>query len=84
MAVTITAMDRTVRCTVCSWRGAWQEAAAVRVQPAALPPALQELQNAYEERQAEEEHLGGHRPPACPVCGHHTVPVKLHRHHAAV
>jgi hypothetical protein len=84
MAVTITAMDKTVRCTVCSWRGAWMEAAATRVQPAALPPALQELQNAYEERQAEEEALGGHRPPACPVCGHHTVPVKLHRHHAAV
>ncbi len=77
-------MDRTLRCTVCTWRGAWQEAAAVRVQPAALPPALEELQHAYEEKQAEEEQLTGHRVPACPVCGNHTVSVKLHRHTAAV
>jgi hypothetical protein len=77
-------MDKTLRCTVCTWRGAWAEAAAVRVQPAALPPALEELQHAYEEKQSEEAQLGGHHPPACPNCGHHTVPVKLHRHHAAV
>jgi hypothetical protein len=54
------------------------------VQAAALPPALEEIQRAYEEKQSEEEQLGGHRPPSCPVCGNHTVPVKLHRHHAAV
>ena len=77
-------MDKTLRCTVCTWRGAWAEAAAVRVHPAALPPALEELQRAYDEKQAEEEQLGGHRPPACPVCGHHTVAVKLHRSHAAI
>jgi hypothetical protein len=77
-------MDKTLRCTVCTWRGAWAEAAAVRVQPAGLPPALQELQHAYEEKQLEEEQLGGHRVPGCPVCGHHTLPVKMHRHHAAV
>jgi hypothetical protein len=77
-------MDKSLRCTVCTWRGTWAEAAAVRVQPIALPPALDEIQRGYEEKQAEEEHLGGHRPPPCPQCGHHSVPVKLARHHAAV
>jgi hypothetical protein len=76
-------MDKTLRCTVCTWRGAWAEAAAVRVQPAPLPPALEELQHAYEEKALEEEALGGHKPPPCPVCGNHTLPVKLHRSHAA-
>ena len=38
----------------------------------------------YEEKAAMEEQLGGHRPPPCPQCGNHTVPVKLARHHAAV
>ncbi|MGH7270042.1 MAG: hypothetical protein ACREJ3_06385, partial [Polyangiaceae bacterium] len=76
-------MDKTLRCTICSWRGAWEEAAATRVQPAPLPPALEELQHAYEEKQIEDEQLGGHRLPACPQCGHHTVAVKLHRAHAA-
>lgn len=60
------------------------EAAAVRVQAAPLPPGLAEVQHAYAEKQAEEEAVGGHRPPHCPQCGNHTVPVKLHRHHAAV
>jgi hypothetical protein len=77
-------MDKSLRCTVCTWRGTWSEAAAVRVQPAPLPPALEEIQRAYEQKQVEEEHLGGHHPPACPQCGHHTVTSKLHRHHAAV
>jgi len=77
-------MDKTLRCTVCTWRGAWAEAAAVRVQPAPLPPQLEEIQRAYEEKQAEEEQLGGHRLPTCPQCGNHLVPVKLHRHHAAL
>jgi hypothetical protein len=77
-------MDKTIRCTVCTWRGTMAEAAAVRVQPAPLPPALEEIQRAIAEKQAEEEHIGGHRPPNCPVCGNCTLPVKLHRHHAAV
>jgi hypothetical protein len=55
----------------------------VRVQPAPLPPQLEDVQAAYEQKQVEEEQLGGHRPPACPMCGHHTVAVKLHRNHAA-
>jgi hypothetical protein len=77
-------MDKTLRCTVCTWRGAWAEAAAVRVQAAPLPPALEDIQHAYEEKQAEEEALGGHRPPMCPNCGNHTVHVKLARGHAAM
>jgi DNA-directed RNA polymerase subunit RPC12/RpoP len=77
-------MEKSLRCTVCTWRGGWAEASAVRVQPAALPPALEEIQRAYEEKQMEEEQLSGHRPPGCPQCGHHTVLVKLHRHTAAV
>jgi hypothetical protein len=77
-------MDKTLRCTVCTWRGAWAEAAAVRVQAAPLPPALAEIQHAYDEKQAEEEALGGHRPPMCPNCGNHTVHVKLARGHAAM
>jgi hypothetical protein len=76
-------MDKPLRCTVCTWRGGWAEAAAVRVQASALPPQLEEIQAAYEQKQIEEEQLGGHRPPACPQCGHHTLAVKLHRSHAA-
>jgi hypothetical protein len=72
-------MEKSLRCTVCTWRGSWAEAAAVRVQPAPLEQGLEEIQHAYEEKQAEEEQLGGHRRPTCPMCGHHTVPVKLHR-----
>jgi hypothetical protein len=77
-------MDKTIRCTICTWRGTASEAAAVRVQPEPLPPQLEEIQQAYELKQQEEEQLGGHRSPACPVCGHHTVHVKLHRSHAAM
>ena len=77
-------MDKAIRCTVCTWRGTVSEAAAVRVQPAPLPPGLEEIQRAYEEKQLEEEQLGGHRLPACPQCGHHCVATKLHRSSAAV
>ncbi|HSY21463.1 MAG TPA: hypothetical protein VK841_05075 [Polyangiaceae bacterium] len=53
------------------------------MQPAPLPPGLEEVQQAYEEKQLEEEQLTGHRPPYCPVCGHHTLPTHLKRGHAA-
>jgi len=76
-------MDKTLRCTVCTWRGTWSEAASTRVQPGRLSPQLEELQHAYEEKQLEDEHLGGQRPPSCPSCGHHLIAVKLHRSHAA-
>jgi len=77
-------MEKSFRCTVCTWRGTRAEAAAVRVQPAELPPQLQEIQDAYEAKVVEDEHLGAERTPTCPQCGHHTLPVKLHRHHAAL
>jgi hypothetical protein len=77
-------MDKMIRCTLCTWRGTTAEAAAVRVQPAPLPPALEEIQRIYAEKQAEEAQLGGHQFPRCPVCGNHTVAVKLHRSHAAM
>ena len=77
-------MDKSLRCTICTWRGTWTEAAAVRVQPAQLPPQYEEIQQVYEEKQRMEEQLGGHKLPACPQCGHHLVAVHLHRSHAAV
>ncbi len=55
----------------------------MRVQPAALPPALEEIERAYEEKQVEAQQLGAERIPNCPVCGHHTLPTKLHRSNAA-
>jgi len=56
-----------------------------RVQAAELPPALEEIQRAYEEKQVEAEQLSGEpRPPRCPVCGNHTVASKLHRSAAAI
>jgi DNA-directed RNA polymerase subunit RPC12/RpoP len=78
-------MDKTVRCTICSWRGTVSEAQMTRVQPAELPPQLEEIQRAYEEKQVEGEQLSGEpRPPRCPACGHHTVSSKLHRSAAAM
>jgi hypothetical protein len=76
-------MEKALRCTVCTWRGTWAEASSMRVQPVPLPPQLEEIQQGYEERQAEEAALGGHHNPACPQCGHHTLGVKLKRSHAA-
>ncbi len=76
-------MEKALRCTVCTWRGTVAEASATRVQPVELPAPLMEVQRGYEEKQTEEEQLSGHRNPACPQCGHHTVGVKLHRSHAA-
>jgi hypothetical protein len=77
-------MDKMIRCSLCTWRGTTAEAASVRVQPAPLPPALEEVQRVYGEKQAEEAALGGHQLPRCPVCGNHTLVVKLHRSHAAI
>ena len=77
-------MDKTIRCTICTWRGTESEGAAVRVQPQPLPPQLEEIQQAYEQKQQEDEQLGGHRPPPCPQCGHHCVHVHMHRSHAAM
>jgi hypothetical protein len=72
-------MEKSLRCTVCTWRGSWAEAAATRVQPKPLDAALEEIQRMYEEKQTEDEKLSGHRVPHCPSCGHHLVATKLHR-----
>lgn len=72
-------MEKTIRCTVCSWRGPWEIAeSAPRVRAAALSTAMDELQSAYAEQNAMSAMTGGHAPPPCPMCGHHTVSVKLH------
>ena len=44
--------------------------------------AMDERQNAYAEQHALTAMVGGHAPPPCPMCGHHTVSVKLHGHRA--
>jgi hypothetical protein len=78
-------MDKSIRCTVCTWRGPWTIAeSATRIRASEIPPALEEVQNALEERQSVSEVVGGHHPPPCPMCGHHTVMVKLHGYRAAV
>jgi len=82
-SVIVTRMDKSLRCSICSWRGTWSEAAAVHVQPCALPPGLEAIQRAYEEKQQEAQQLGEERSPRCPMCGHHTLHTKLHRHTAA-
>jgi hypothetical protein len=45
---------------------------------------MEEIQSAYEEHQSESVRLGAAAMPPCPLCGHHTVAVKLHGYHAAV
>jgi hypothetical protein len=72
-------MDKTIRCTVCTWRGSWTDAASqAPPRPSAIPGPLQEVQAAIEEKQQTAQALGQPHPPPCPVCGHHTVVVKLH------
>ena len=78
-------MDKSIRCTVCTWRGPWSVAeSAPRVRASEIPPPLEEVQQAYEERQSESMLVGAEHPPPCPMCGHHTTSVKLHAYRAAV
>jgi hypothetical protein len=78
-------MEKTVRCTVCTWRGPWVIAeSAPRIRASDIPPALEQLQNALEEHQSVSVNFGAEHPPPCPMCGHHTVQVKLHSYSAAV
>jgi hypothetical protein len=77
-------MEKTVRCTVCTWRGPWEIAeSAPRIRAAELDPATEELQAAYAEQQAVSAAIGGHAPPPCPMCGNHAVFVKLHGYRSA-
>lgn len=71
-------MEKAIRCTVCPWRGTWSDAASVRPpRPSQIPPPMQEVQQAYEERQQAAAQLGTPQPPPCPDCGHHTVLVRM-------
>jgi len=70
-------MDKTVRCTVCTWRGAWQVAESVRPPPPQpLAPQLEQVQQGIEESQSRNASFGARHPPPCPLCGHHTVEVR--------
>ena len=73
-------MDKTIRCTVCTWRGSWQDAASMPPPRASqIPGPLESIQNALEEKQqTAAAQFGIAHPPPCPVCGHHTMLVKLH------
>jgi len=70
-------MDKTIRCSVCTWRGPWSDAASVAPpRPSQIPGPLEVIQQAMEEKQQIARALGDtHAPPPCPVCGHHTVVV---------
>jgi hypothetical protein len=78
-------MEKTVRCTVCPWRGPWVVAeSAPRIRASQIPPGEEQIQDVLEEAQAESISFGAEHPPSCPACGHHTVPVKMHGYRAAV
>jgi hypothetical protein len=78
-------MEKSIRCTVCTWRGPMTVAeSAPRIRASQIPPPMEEVQQVYEERQSESVSYGSHPLPPCPMCGHHTVAVKLHGYRAAV
>jgi hypothetical protein len=72
-------MEKTIRCTVCTWRGPWSDAASVAPpRPSQIPQSMEHVQQAIAEKQAVAAQLGAPQPPPCPVCGHITTVVKLH------
>jgi hypothetical protein len=72
-------MEKTIRCTNCPWRGPWEIAeSAPRIRASVIPPAEEEIQRAYAEHDEAVASVGTPTPPPCPMCGHHTVGVKLH------
>lgn len=65
-----------IRCTNCTWRGDKHATASMRPpRPSVVPGQVQEIQQAYAEKEAVNAQLGVAPPPPCPVCGHHTVDV---------
>jgi hypothetical protein len=72
-------MDKTIRCSVCTWRGSWTDAASMPPpRPSQIPGPLEAIQNAMEEKAREAASYGVPQPPPCPLCGHHTTVVKMH------
>ncbi len=71
-------INKSVRCTVCTWRGDTSDAlAAPRSRRSDLPPAMEQVQAAYEEAQSlNSAMLGMPKLPPCPECGHHLTPVQ--------
>jgi hypothetical protein len=63
---------------VCTWRGAWADAATAPslIQRQALPQLMLDIQAAYEEKQRASVRFGMTHEPPCPKCGHHTVSVR--------
>lgn len=78
-------MDKSIRCTVCTWRGTWSEAAeAPRPIPAEVSDDEAIIQEARVLRQSDRIRVGATPEPACPVCGHTTQLVKRHSIRPAV
>ena len=78
-------MEKTVRCTVCTWRGPWSDAASVAPpRPSEIPPSMEQMQQAIAEKQALSAQLGVASPPPCPLCGHLTTVVKMHSYKPAM
>ncbi len=78
-------MEKWLRCTVCTWRGSWQEAESRGfVPPSPVSATFEEIERAIDEHMAWNVRLGADRRPRCPRCGHHTAAVKLHSGHIAV
>jgi hypothetical protein len=76
-------MDKSLRCTQCTWRGPWVVAeSAPRIRASDVPPPIEEVQAAIEERQSQNMIVGMEHPPPCPQCGHHTQATKLHSYTA--
>ncbi len=74
-------MERTIRCTVCTWRGNAAEAElAPRARRSEIPQPMEELQDAYADAAHARSLVGAQPLPPCPQCGHHTT--RAHRRHS--
>ncbi len=71
-------MERTIRCTVCTWRGNAAEAElAPRARRSEIPAPMEQLQDAYADMAESRALVGAAHFPPCPQCGHHTT--RAHR-----
>jgi hypothetical protein len=66
-------MNPMLQCTVCNWRGSFEEANEAPPAPkASLPAHLMAIQEAYDDVQRARAERGEPPPPPCPWCGYHT------------